>query len=205
MFVIQSGFRLVARSALVLAAAACASCAGPGNYVWYTELPRAPAAAKSDYFINTGDVVSIRVLNQESMATRVRVRQDGRISLPIIGDVDARGKRPSALRAELEGRLKDYLVAPSVTVNIEDAQPMSVSVLGEVARPGVYNVESNTGLAQVLALGGGPTEYASRDRIFVVRSQPAPMRIRFTYEALSRGENAAPAFPLHPGDVVVVE
>lgn len=180
-----------------------AACAGPGKYVWFNALPL--EALSTEYLISVGDMLSIRVLNHDEMATRVRVRADGRIALPIIGEVEARGIRPSALRSELEARLKDYIVAPSVTLNIEEMQPAHFVVLGEVGHAGVFPLEPTTRLADALALSGGLTEYASRDRIFVVRMTPMRLRIRFTYEAVLRDDGHAAAFRLHPDDVVVVE
>jgi polysaccharide export outer membrane protein len=184
-------------------ASASAACAGPGKYVWYNALP--PEALSSEYLINVGDMVSIRVLNHEEMTTRVRVRADGRIALPIIGEVEARGIRPSALRSELEARLKDYIVAPSVTLNIDETQAAHFVVLGEVSHTGIFPLEPTTRLADAIALSGGLTEYASRDRIFIVRMTPMRLRIRFTYEAVLRDDGHAAAFRLHPDDVVVVE
>ena len=74
-----------------------------------------------------------------------------------------------------------------------------------MAHPGVLTLDSSTGLAQALAAAGGLTEFANRDRIFVVRQQPRHVRIRFTWESVSRDEGRAATFPLRPGDVVVVE
>jgi polysaccharide export outer membrane protein len=184
-------------------AGASAACTGPGTYVWFNAVP--PEALSSEYLINVGDIVSIRVLNHDEMTTRVRVRADGRLALPIIGEVEARGRRPSALRSELEARLKDYIVAPSVTLNIDETQPAHFVVIGEVSHTGMFPLEPTTRLADALALSGGITEYASRDRIFVVRMSPMRLRIRFTYEAVLRDDGHAAAFRLHPDDVVVVE
>ncbi len=181
------------------------ACAGPGSYVWYNQQSPEALAAANEYVIDVGDVLSVRVLGHEDMTTRVRVRADGRIALPIIGEVDARGTSPTALRSEIETRLKEYLVRPSVTLNIEETTPVTIPVLGEVAHPGVFPVQANARLAEAIALGGGITEYASRDRIFVVRRSPKPARIRFTYEAVTRGDPSDAAFRLRPGDVVVVE
>jgi polysaccharide biosynthesis/export protein len=180
-----------------------AACRGAGSYTWFDALP--PEGPAPEYTVNAGDVVNIRVLGHDDMTTRVRVRGDGRIAVPIIGEVDARGKHPSGLRAEIEAKLKDYLVMPSVTLNIDEMQPVTVAVLGEVGHPGVFPFDPNMRLAEVLALGGGVTDFASRDSIFVVRTSPRPARIRFTYDAVTRNDGNAAAFRLHPGDVVVVE
>ena len=167
---------------------ASAACAGPGNYVWYNTLPAAGANAPSYYLINVGDTVDVRVLGHEEISVKEKVRADGRIAIPLIGEVEARGKRPSTLRAELEGRLKDFIVSPSVTITMVDVQQMTLLILGEVTHPGAFLVEQNVPLAHALALGGGLTEYASRDAIYVVRQQPSPQRVRFTYQAVMRNE-----------------
>jgi polysaccharide export outer membrane protein len=182
-----------------------AGCAAPGQYVWFSSLPAAATSGNADYLINSGDTLDVRVLNHEDISVKEKVRVDGRIAVPLIGEVEARGKRPSALRAELEGRLKDFIVSPSITVNVLEFQPMTVLLLGEVQHPGAFQVEPNVPLAHVLALGGGLTEYASRDGIFVVRQQPTPQRVRFTYQAVIRNEGRAGDFPIHPGDQVEVE
>jgi len=193
------------RWTLLFLAATVSACGASGSYVWVQDLPKEPAASAGDYLINVGDTVSVKVLNNEPMSTKAKVRSDGRIALPVLGEVDARGKRPSSLRGELEARLKEYLNTPSVTVNVEEFAPMTISVLGEVARPGAFNVDPSATLAQVLATAGGLTEFADRDRIFVVRSQPAPQRVRFTWEGLTRNGAGVATFALRPGDVVVVE
>ena len=82
---------------------------------------------------------------------------------------------------------------------------MSISILGEVPRQGVYQVEPGVGLLQVLAIAGGLTDLAHRDRIFVLRREPSPMRIRFTFESLARLDSRATSFRLQNGDSVVVE
>lgn len=192
------------RSLVFLAIAGMSTaCAGTGPYVWFSELP-ADDRRMGDYVIVTGDIVDVSVLGHDDMKVHQKVRGDGRISIPIIGDVTALGVRPSALRTELEGRLKDYIVSPSVTVNVEET-PMKISCLGEVKNPGAYAVEPGAGLAEALALAGGLTDYASNDRIFLVRQQPKPLRIRFTYAWLVRNEGRAAAFPLRAGDLLVVE
>lgn len=184
----------------------CASCASPGQYVWFSSLPSSVTNGRSDYLINVGDTVDVRSLPpHDEVSVKEKVRADGRIAIPLIGEVEARGKRPSALRAEIEGRLKDFILSPSITVNVMDFQPMTILLLGEVQHQGVFQVEPNVPLVQVLALAGGLTDYASRDSIYVVRQQPVPQRVRFTYQAVMRNEGRAGEFPLHPGDMVEVE
>jgi polysaccharide export outer membrane protein len=190
---------------VVLAGALGAACVPSGKWTWVRDLP-ANADFSGDYLISTGDVISVRVINQDSMSTKAKVRNDGRVALPLLGDVEVRGKKPASLRAELEARLKEFIVAPSVTVNIEEVAPVTVSVLGEVGHPGVVQMTDGAGgVAQALAAAGGLTDYASRDRIFVLRNGEKPLRVRFTYDELASGEAAATRFQLRRGDVVVVE
>jgi polysaccharide export outer membrane protein len=199
---------LLGRSGLALACAlAISGCGTSGSYVWVSDLPREYTArlTPGDYLIGDGDTVSIRVFNQEALSTRAKVRSDGRLAVPVLGDIEVRGKRPTALKHELEARLKDYVNAPSVTVSVEDFQPIVVAVLGEVTRSGSYPMDPRASVAQVLAHAGGLTDYASRDRLFVVRSAPRPMRVRFTYDDVSRGAPPSAGFALRDGDLLVVE
>ncbi len=193
-----------------------ASCSGAGSFVWVHDLPPDLASRGNDesYVIRDGDLVNVRVFNQEALSTRSKVRSDGRIAMPVLGDVEFRGRRPSVLRGELEARLKGYVNAPSVTVSVEEFQPITVSVLGEVTKAGSYPLDPRASVAQVLASAGGLTDFANKDRIFVVRTPRAapaapshgpPLRVRFTYEGISRGDTASSSFVLQDGDVVVVE
>ena len=190
--------------ALVAVAALGAGCGpGPGAYVWPMQLPT-DEVGPADYMIGTGDVISVRVYGQDGMSTHGKVRSDGKISVPFLGDVAVAGKNPAALAKEMETGLKSYVTTPNVTISVDEFQPITVSVIGEIAHPGTIVIDRNTGLLQVLANAGGLTENASRDAIFVLRTRPIPRRIRFTYELLTRNL-AISAFRLHAGDVVVVE
>jgi polysaccharide export outer membrane protein len=181
------------------------SCSGPGQYVWFEQLPSQTTLTSNEYLIGVGDTVSIRVLNHEEMTIKEPVRSDGRLSLLLIGDVEAKGKRPSALQAELEGRLGEFIKSPSVAVNVEAVEPATVLFFGEVAKPGVYPLDTDARLAHAMALAGGLTDYAARNSVFVVRREPAPIRIRFNYEAIYRNTGGAGDFLLHRGDQVEVE
>ena len=197
---------LVTRTSFVAAALLLGGCGGAGRYVWVTDLPATAAApANAEYLVHDGDVLNVRVFDQDALSTRARVRSDGRIAMPGIGDIEVRGKKPSSLKLELEARLKGYVNAPSVTVTVDEFQPITIAVLGEVSRQGTFLSDPRATIAQVLAAAGGLTEYASRDSIYVVRAAPEPMRIRFTWDDIRRGEPHTEAFALRQGDLVVVE
>jgi polysaccharide export outer membrane protein len=196
------------RSCFVFAALVCpCSCADLGKYVWVKDYaqPSVPVPGNSEDVISPGDLLAVRVYNQEAMSTpRVRVRPDGKITLPFLNDVQAAGLKPAELGRQLEVEFKEFLKQPVVTVSWEE-HTLPISVVGEVARQGIYQVEPGVGLLHVLALAGGLTEVAHRDRIFVRREKPAPVRIRFTYDALAHEDGPAAQFRLQRGDMVVVE
>jgi polysaccharide export outer membrane protein len=188
---------------LVLFIAACSS---TGSFVWYHELPKSEwGAAGGEYVIGVGDTVTVRVYDQENLTTKGKIRSDGRIAVPFAGEIVMAGRRPPEVAREIEGKLKEFIVQPRVTINIDESKPMSVSFVGEVSHPGTLSLDSSTGLLQALAQAGGPGPYASKSRIFVLRQYPQFRRIRFTYTALVQNEAGAATFPLRNGDVVVVE
>jgi polysaccharide export outer membrane protein len=166
------------------------------------------SALSGEYVIAAGDVLQVSVFQQEAMSARVKVRPDGRVSLPLVSELSAAGKTSRTLAAELEGKLKEFVNKPSVRVSVEETRALSVSIVGEVLRPGAATLETNAGVLQALAAGGGFTEFAHRDGIFVLRvpsGELVPQRIRFTWAELVRGQGLAAQFRLVAGDVVVVE
>jgi len=184
-------------------ALALAGCTTPGPYTWVQSLPVANNQPPP-YVVAAGDLLDVRVYNEERSSARGRVRLDGRITLPLLGDVVAVGKPPALLAQEIQEKLKGFLQAPVVTVQVEDVHPSSFSMIGEVTRPGVFPLPPNTGLLEALAVGGGLTQYADDEGIYVLRKNP-PQRIRVTYQQLIDNEPHAVAFKLLDGDVIVVE
>jgi len=180
-------------------------CAHSGAYVSVEDFTTADPPASAAYVIQDGDLIRIQVWNQDAMSTRARVRTDGQISVPFLKDVTVTGKTPSALASELETLLKDYVNHPVVYVVVEESKPATVSVIGEVARPGIFPLDNGAGVAQALAAAGGLTAFAHKTHIYVLRSGRSAARIRFSYESLVEGIGRASAFRLFPGDVVVVE
>ena len=185
---------------------ATAGCAGAGQYIWYGEMPATERAVLGgDYVIGVGDTISIRVYEQEGLTGDAKIRRDGKIALPLVGEVMAAGKRPLELSHEIEAALKQFVVTPRVTVNVTASQPISVTVLGEVSQIGVRTLEPPARLVEALAQSGGPGEYADRSKIFVLRQFPTYKRIRFTWDSILRNEGNAAQFPLRTGDVIVIE
>jgi len=182
-----------------------AACASTQTYVWIDDVPSSVVDTPSAYVIQPGDLLSIKVWNQDNMSTRVRVRDDGKISVPFLNDVQAANKLPTALAREIELGLKPYLNNPLVTVTIEEVRPLNISVLGEVVKSGSFSLASGVGVLQALAAAGGFTEFANRDAIYVIRQGAPPNRIRFTLSQLTQATGKAGQFRLKNDDVVFVE
>lgn len=199
--------RSLSAAAFVLALSACAA---PGKFVWVDAYQPPPEAPKEGgYHLAPGDVVSVRALNHESVsASRLKVRSDGRITVPFVNDVDVADRTPTEVARILEQGLKSYIQNAVVSVTVDEPRPFVVAVMGEVSKPGNYAVEPGSGVLEAIASAGGVTQYAHDDGVYVLRRhtpEAAPERIRFRYRSLSRAEGAAAAFKLQPRDLVVVE
>jgi polysaccharide export outer membrane protein len=194
--------------ALALFLGACVT-HGTGPFTWVDELPATEIAPTGgEYRLSPGDLVAVQIFNHPEMSGRTRVRDDGEVSIPLLGDVSARDRSPTELARAIETELgaKNLAVAARASIALEERAQLKTSVLGEVLHPGVYVLEPSAGVAQALASAGGFTEFAHRDRIFVVRRQSGnAVRIRIRYQDLSRASGQASALQLRPGDVVVVE
>jgi polysaccharide export outer membrane protein len=180
-------------------------CAGPGQFTWVEQYRDPDAGKAANYVLGVGDTVQVRVFGQEGMGATARVRSDGKITLPFLNDVQAEGYEPSVLAQQIQARLKDFINEPVVTVSVESAREMQVLLVGEVARPGSTALPPGSGVLAALVAGGGLTDFADEEMIFVLRSAPQPARIRFTYPSLLKPSGPATTFKLKSGDVIVVE
>lgn len=195
-----------ALAAVPLFVTACAS-TSKAPFVWVDEWkPTGTVPTDDEYVIGIGDALNVQVWENEKLSAHVRVRSDGQVSLPFLNDVPAAGHTPVRLARDLEGRLKQFIVTPQVTVAVDEARPLSVSVLGQVGEPGLHNLTPGAGVAQALAAAGGLKDFAKKDRIFVVRTtDQVSSRIRMTWDAVTAGLGGAGTLRLRTGDVVVVE
>lgn len=180
---------------------ACASAKGAVNLRDF----KAPAVVASPERIGPGDLVAVRVWNAEQMTSKQRVRPDGTLALFFMDSLPVTGLTPSAVAAEITRRLDGVFVAPRVSVVVEESAASTVTLLGEVRRPGTYAIARPVSVLEALALGSGITEYAKRSRIFVLRDGTPRVRIRVTYDELLRGDDRVRGLMLNAGDVVVVE
>jgi polysaccharide export outer membrane protein len=179
-------------------------CAATGPYVWVDSLPPSSTGSTEGVIVQDGDVVNVRVFNQEPLSTHEKVRSDGKISVPVIGEIMARGKKPAQLASEIQDRLKAVVVAPSVTVTLDGGAELKVSVVGEVKNSGIFQLEHGANVLHALAAAGGLSEYADADKVFVVRKS-LPQRVRFRYQDLRSADPKSIGFSLQSGDVIIVE
>lgn len=198
------GLSLSFLSSILCVGALASGCASTGPFVWVDSLPPQAAGSTDGVTIQDGDVLNVRVFNQEPLSSKEKVRPDGKISMPVIGEVVARNKKPAQLAAEIQDRLKTVVVAPSVTVTLEAGAELKVSVVGEVRNNGVFQLDHGATVLHALAAAGGLTDYADNDKIFVVR-RSLPQRVRFRYGDLRSADQRSIAFALQAGDVIVVE
>ena len=192
-----------------VALAILAGCASSpvGQFEWAEQyISRTPSATDASYQIGVGDMLAVQVFDNDKMSTRGRVRGDGKLAVPLINDVVVAGKAPSTVASDIEKALKDgnLVLNPHVNVIVEDVLPVRITVLGAVKTSGNYAVERGSGVAEALAGAGGLTDFAHKDRIFVIRKVPTQIRIRFTFSSLTDIGRAG-AFRLQQGDIVVVD
>ena len=159
----------------------------------------------NEYRIGPEDMLQISVWKNEALSRTVPVRPDGKVTLPLLNDIDAAGYTPMQFRDLLIQKLSEYMPSPEVSVIVVDPRSFKVSVMGEVPKPGRYELRSRTTILDMIALAGGLNQFASRTKIFVLRPDGAAQkRLPFNYnKALSAGgeqEN----FYLQAGDIVVV-
>lgn len=180
------------------------ACSTTGPFVWADQV-NSPAT-QAEGTIQDGDTINVKVFSHDDFSGPQRVRSDGKIAMPVIGDVMARGKRPNQLQTELQERLKTVFKEPSVTVTMEGGEGggMKIAILGEVKNPQVQPLEHGANVLTAIAAGGGLSDFADSDRIFVIRKS-LPQRVRFRYQDLRAGEPRSIGFALQAGDVVVVE
>jgi len=168
-----------------------------------------PAAA--DYHLGLGDKLRIEVYRDAQLSQSVQIRPDGKITLPLIGDLDANGRTPIELRDVITTQLKDYMTNPMVTVIVVETKAPVAYVMGEVNHPGAVPLQDEQlTVLQALALAGGLKDFADTKNIHILRrstngaaksGKKIEQTISFNYKDAIRG--SAPIY-LSPGDTVVV-
>ncbi len=166
----------------------------------------APVPPDSDkYLIGPEDVLFIQVWKEEQLSQPVMVRTDGKISLPLIDEIQAAGLTPLQLKEVLTQKFKQFVETPIVTVMVREAKSFKVYIGGQVAKPGVYTLVEEITLLQLIPLAGGFTEWANQRKILLVRKEGGQeKRITINYKKIISGKDLSNNVILKPGDTIIV-
>jgi polysaccharide export outer membrane protein len=181
--------------------------AGPVNEPSPVPASSSPEPATSDdYVIGADDVLAINVWKEPDLTRTLPVRPDGKISLPLIGDIGASGSTPKQLQANIQERLSQYIAKPAVTVIVQESKSHRFNIVGEVQKPGSYLLTSKMTILDAIALAGGFRDWAKVKSIYVLRANTsgAPLKLAFNYKKVIKGDASGQNIQLRNGDTVVV-
>ena len=173
----------------------------------------APAAEVQDFLIGGGDVLELFVWKEQELSRHLTVRFDGKVTVPLLGDVQASGLTTAQLATEITKRLARFLSAPQVTVAVSSASSARFYVLGQVTKPGEFPLGGRTTVLQALAIAGGFAQYAKTESIVIVRQDrgvlaPKGRRqeqyLQVNYKKLEAGKDLSENIVLRPGDTILV-
>jgi polysaccharide export outer membrane protein len=158
------------------------------------------------FVIGNDDVLAINVWKEPDISRSIPVRSDGKISLPLAGEVQAAGQTPLKLEQEIAGKLKNYISEPEVTVMVQQINSQKFNVLGQVARPGSYVIANSPTVLDAIAAAGGFRDFAKQKSIYVLRqnSDGTEARLQFNYKQVIKGVNPGQNVKLQPRDTIVV-
>ena len=166
---------------------------------------KAPATADPNYAIGPQDVLDIDVWKEAELTRSVPVRPDGKISLPLLNDVQAAGLTPTQLSEEITTELKKFITDPQVTVIVTQINSQRVYILGEMTRPGAYPLLPGMTVLQALSSAGGFTPFANMKKIYVLRNGGGKQeKFPFNYKNVVKGKDAGENIVLKAGDQIVV-
>jgi polysaccharide export outer membrane protein len=186
------------RSFLVVTLLSTLACAGSGKG------ERPDPRPTSEYRIGREDVLEVAVWREPELSRTMPVRPDGKIAMPLVGEIEAAGLTPAELQEKLKQGLSPYVKDVAVTVMVREVNGPRFYVLGEVPRPGGFPLRGTLTVTQALALAGGKGEFASNDVVWVrQRTDGNTERVRLSYSELVEGEAKGPLW-LAPGDVIFI-
>jgi len=164
-----------------------------------------PPAPSPDYTIGVEDVLFVSVWGEKDLSVSVTVRPDGKITLPLVNDIQVRDLTPDQVRQLVASRLAGFIKDPNVSVAVQQINSFRVFVLGEVNKQGPVNFNRPTRLLQALAAAGGFTNFAKKRITLIREAGGTETRVRFDYKRLVAAEGSQENAYLKPGDTLVVE
>ena len=164
------------------------------------------AKAPSPYLVGVDDVLAISVWHEADLSRSVSVRPDGKISLPLVGEVQASGRSVLQLQEAIQGGLTSFVKDPEVVVIVTEIRSQRINVIGEVARAGAFPLTQSTSVIDAIALAGGLKEFAKAKQIYVLRVTASGQRLRlpYKYTDVLKGKSNANEIILQARDTVVV-
>jgi polysaccharide export outer membrane protein len=158
------------------------------------------------FVIGDDDLLAINVWKEPDISRSIPVRSDGKISLPLVGELQAAGQTPLKLEQDIASRLKDYISEPEVTVIVQQINSQKFNILGMVAKPGSYTLTNNATVLDAIALTGGFRDFAKKKAIYVLRQNAngTQSRLPFNYKEVIKGQNLAQNVKLQARDTIVV-
>jgi polysaccharide export outer membrane protein len=164
------------------------------------------AYGDSEFRLGPEDVLDISVYQELELSRIVPIRPDGKISIPLVGEMVASGKTATELQKEITMKYTQFIADPAVTVVVKEVNSPKVSVLGEVKNPGMYKIKDRATLLDAIALAGGLTEYAKKDKIMIIRVEPSgeQRRLKVNLDDQIKGRRTDPFYVL-PYDKIYIE
>lgn len=162
--------------------------------------------ADETYVIGDDDVLAIDVWKDPEISKQIPVRSDGKISLPLVGEVVAAGKTPPQLEQEITTRLRGYITDPQVTVIVQQINSQKYNMLGQVNKPGSFPLIVGTTIVDAIASSGGLRDFAKKKSIYILRPNPGggETRIPFNYDKFLKGQDPTQNIQIKPRDTIVV-
>jgi polysaccharide export outer membrane protein len=150
--------------------------------------------------------LSINVWKEPDVSRVIPVRSDGRISLPLVGEVQASGRTPLQLELDITSKLRNYIAEPEVTVMVQQINSEKFNILGQISRPGSYSLTSGATVLDAIAAAGGFRDFAKQKGIYILRrnASGAESRIAFNYKDVIKGKHPEQNIKLEPRDTIVV-
>lgn len=174
---------------------------------------RGPAATQASdkphddsFTIGNEDLLSVSVWKEPDLTKSIPVRSDGKISMPLIGEIQAAGRTPRQLEQEITSKLQSYITAPEVTVIVEKVNSKKFNILGEVTKPGSYSLTQASTIVDAIALAGGFRDFAKKTGVYVLRKDAdgRETKISFNYKDFIKGKNPGQNVQIEPNDTIIV-
>lgn len=158
------------------------------------------------FFIGDDDILAVNVWKEPDISRSIPVRSDGRISLPLVGELQATGRTPLQLEQDITTKLRNYIADPEVTVMVQEIHSQKFNILGEVIKPGSYSLEMAATVLDAIAAAGGFRDFANQKSIYILRQNAngGESRIPFNYKKVIKGKNPQQNINLQARDTIVV-